>query len=1233
MTSAIQWTQDQKKAVTATGRQLLVSASAGTGKTAVLAHRCLQRISDPARPVDVDRLLVLTYTDAAAEEMRDRISRTLRSAFQKTHSEHLRRQALLLDAAWISTFHAFCKRILTEHFYLLDLDPGFGIVDPDQQRLLQAEALIRSLEDGWADPPLAEKMRDLFHRRNVQPFSPGGFTGQILTVRQFLESIPDPDEFFARIEKQIADPSAPPPELLQEQQRTILQRLQTCRDKINHTRLLDQHFIGGRWLSDKLGPYYELLDTLEHSAQKSKWADVVQQIESLDFPSLPRRPKDMDEETADQIKSPLNKAKDDLKELADLASLSPVYAQFQTARTADQVRTLLDLVRRFGRSYDDAKRQIASLDFSDLEQMTLGLLTNHPQAADKLRRRFDYIFVDEFQDINAVQKRILDAVGRSDNIFAVGDVKQSIYAFRRSRPELFLRALSQAKEQPDDPKQPQRIDLGENFRSRRPILEFTNAVFARIMTERTASMDYDRRAALKCARPDVKDAQTPMPVELILLDDDQPEDDQSADRGNGENEDGSPTEAVSALQRQAAFIARRIRQMVGADTGRAEFQILDKHTGASRDVQYRDIVILMRSVAHRANEYTEILRLAGIPVSSQTASGYFAATEIADLLALLKVLDNPIRDIELAAVLRSVMFNFTDSDLAVVRLLAQELGRKDCTYYDALLLTADAGPDPLRQKARCALDCLAAWRQDIRTGSLADTLGKILDRTGYLAFVSALPNGRQRRANLLKLHDRAIQFEHFSAGPQSTSLARFVEFLEDLADQQQDWAPAQPDSAAENAVRLFSVHRSKGLEFPVVILAELNTRFNTRDLGGPCLVDEDAVGLQIIDPRKDLAVPTLAHQVLAERKRKTLLEEEMRILYVALTRAREKLILAAGRKESACRRILQDCTVLATGPIPAWKLLDVRCPIDWLLYGLGNQPALQSLYLEDIPAAPASAFFTARRVDGRQIQECTQSIEAARQNRLDAALPAVPAAVGKQAAALHKQCSARLRWSYPFAEAVGLPAKLSVSELTHRTDEFSPAVGEGPWLRLPECLLDPASRKTAAPAAQIGTATHLVLARLDLSSKPDRRAVEKVIEILCAEELVSPDAARQIDIPAILSFFDSPLGEQALRCADKLLREWPFTLALPASEAGLGQSAEKIILQGIVDLIIPAPDGLILIDFKTDRIPAEQLADRAARYAPQIRYYAVAARKILARPVAAAHLYFLAHAKSHPMTL
>ncbi len=1226
----VKWTKAQEKAVGAVGRDVRVSASAGTGKTAVLAQRCLERLCDVQRPTDVDRLLLLTYTDAAAEEMRDRIARTLRKACNDRPSSMLRRQMLLLDAASISTFHAFCKRILAEHFYLLNLAPDFGIVDPDQQTLLQTDALAQTLEEAWGEPTLAEGLRVLLFGRTL--YGTKGFVEEIFTLADFLESIPEPQRFLERVEDICTGKYSPADALRQEQLRMIERRLRHARQKVELVQLLQDAFGVPDWLTGHLAGYHSVLNLLEAAVRQGDCAKLWEILAGFEISKAPNRPKEIPEETADRIKAPLKEVKDDLKGLNDLAAVHPVYASLEDDSVRLQLRTILELLKGYVKHYTQAKEQIAALDFSDLEHKTVRLLEAHPAVAEKLRRRFDFIFVDEFQDINAVQKRILDSIRRPDNVFVVGDVKQSIYAFRRSRPELFLEALQEAREDPTEPLVPQRIDLGDNFRSRPEILAFANAVFGRIMTQETASMDYDERAALVCGRNDVKPDEILMPVEVVVLDEEAPEpgEDEFDGEENGTEESSESVlpeaENLSAEQRQAMWIARRIRQIVGADSGKPEFQIFDKELGCRRDVQYRDIVILMRSPANRAQTYTEILRLAGIPLHSQTSEGYFETTEIADLLALLKVLDNPIRDIELAAVLRSALFNFTDSELARIRLSA---GKTD-TFYECVQKAAEAG-GPLAEKARRALEQLSDWRRRIRIGSLSDVLGSILDQTGYLAFVSALPNGRQRRANLLKLHQRAVQFEHFSTGPQSVSLARFVEFLEDIRREKQDWAPAQPDSAAENAVRLLSVHKSKGLEFPVVFLAELNAGWNFRDLKRTCLADEDALGIQAVCPERTIQFPTLAWQVLQERKRKTMLEEEMRILYVALTRAREKLILTASRRRSTCERIVQECALLGGKAVPDGRLLEVSCPMDWILFGLGHQPPMKEVFLNEPPAGPT--FFTVQCVERDSLEACSREIEAACKRKLTASVPTLTEAERKRHQPVIEECRRILEWEYPFSSAVGLVAKLSVSGALEMMDEFAPAVGTDSFGSVPKAVLEQSGKKGRISPAQIGSAVHLLLARLDLRSKPNRQQVENTIETLVSEGLINSQTAAALEPEWIAAFFESEVGQRILQYPDKCHREWAFTISVSARQARIAPADEKIIIQGIVDLLLDSPDGLILVDFKTDRVSEGEWPERVERYRPQLRLYTLAVEKVLGRMPQRAYLYFLAHSKSIPVDL
>ncbi|MCK4960090.1 MAG: UvrD-helicase domain-containing protein, partial [Planctomycetes bacterium] len=459
----------------------------------------------------------------------------------------------------------------------------------------------------------------------------------------------------------------------------------------------------------------------------------------------------MSKQQADFIKAPAKKAIESLKKLSDLALVNSEYDRLIAPSVDVQTKVMAELVRRFDRNYAEAKKRLNCLDFADLEHLALKLLSEDEAVASELGEKFRYIFVDEYQDINAVQQGILDKISTPDNVFVVGDVKQSIYGFRQSRPEIFLDKLRQAKAAGEERGGPRRVDLSDNFRSRKQILDFANALFSRIMTASIASVDYDPETFLRAGLEyepieKVTCAGSRMPVEMYILDEDPVADEAGDEQGDlsGQGRD----RVISPAQRQAAFVASRIRRMVGADTGSSEFQIFDKETGRTRPVEYRDIVILMRSLSGRANEYVQVLQLAGVPVSSQSSAGYFAATEITDCVSVLKVLDNPRQDIELAAVLRSAIFRVTDSELAMIRSCGFE-GPADAQpgFYDRAINYIKCGEnEDLRCKLRDAFEQIERWRKDARRGDLSKLIWSVLRTTDYLSFVSALPNGPQRRA-------------------------------------------------------------------------------------------------------------------------------------------------------------------------------------------------------------------------------------------------------------------------------------------------------------------------------------------------------------------------------------------------------------------------------------------------------------------------------------------------------
>lgn len=1247
------WTPGQVTAIASRGHETLVTASAGTGKTAVLTERYLRCLLDTEAPADIGQILALTFTDAASEEMRSRIADRLGQEAAGGGSPRLRGQLLQLEAAWISTIHSFCKRILTEFFYEPGLDPAFRILDPDEQQLLKTEILEQVLERAWEDPDLGARLPEIMTGRT---FGTGdrGFLWQVLRGSAYLDSVVSRTDWYNRATAAL-QVQALHGEWFSHRRRQVLSgRLNDIHGRIEYALRIDEAIAGSHWAQflqeEFLGPIEQCLERLDGD----DWGGCRDLLTQHEFPTFSKRPrpKEMTKELAKRVQDPVNEAKKIWKSLGNLMIVHPSAETFVPI-AAKQTQCMIELIRRFDQAYAAAKQQRNALDFADLEHRALEMLTTQEEVAAILRDRFRYIFIDEYQDINPVQQAILDRVRRPDNFFVVGDVKQSIYAFRQSRPEIFLHRLGQAAERPSSGK-PQRVDLTDNFRSRQPILDFTNQIFHRIMRPPVAGIEYDQRAFLQSGFEYAPLETGTVPQDLVricILD--QSGDKISEDAAEEESATevspaGSPPEdnpLISSGQRQAAWIAEQIRAMVGADTGRAAFQIYDKSGGTYRAVSYGDIVILMRSLSGRAVEFVEILQQAGVPVSSRTAAGYFAATEISDMLAVLKVLDNPRRDIELAAVLRSAMFGVTDSQLLEIRSCVPA---SKADFFEAILCFLDRGPDlPLKEQLRKTLSRLEDWRRVAQTLGLAEAIRRIYRDTGYPAFVSALPNGKQRRANLMKLHDRAIQFESFTEASRSGSLTRFVEFLEQLSDQQQDWAPAEPD-AAENAVRILSIHKSKGLEFPVVFVADLNRKFNLTDQSSDCLFDEeDTLGLRIIEPTLRQKFPSMIHELIADKQRTRSIAEEMRILYVAVTRARERLILTASADQSDCREILETCSLGPDGPAD-WQLAATRRFLDWILFGLAD---LQSTYTSFQLTPPTHARDQQRCrieiVPKSELEKLSQEIlerKRSRQNR--SILTDTPSAQDPAVERAVNQIVQSLSWRYPYADSTIRRAKMSVSELTHRDDEFALLDLSRCLSRLPRALNSAPTGSDRPDARRVGTAIHRIFETLDLTTPPDRAQIMDTIQMLAEKGQIPQSLVPHLDPARIEAFFRTEPGRLAIANGSRLLREWPFTMAIPASQASEPFSVsnsrlsiqetpgeDRVIVQGIVDLIIPDGSGFVIVDFKTDHIPASEVPQRAKLYQGQMGYYAQAAQVILAKPMRGCWLYFVSPGVPFPMAV
>ncbi len=1234
----IKWTDQQKRAIKARGSDILVTASAGTGKTAVLSGRCVDIVSDKSLCPDVRNILVLTFTEAAAEEMRSRITVRLRNIFLEKPDNHIRRQLMLLQGADISTIHSFCKRLITEYFYKLGLDPTFGVIDGDEQKLLKTEALEKTIDWAWQQSNLQTALEQLLYRRNLG--TNDGFLTKIIYISDFLDGVVSRQDFCERA-TQLAEAVNPfTTDIGEKQKRIVADKLRDILNQLQHAQQLAESKATDdqtKWLRNThIKPVEECIEFIN----TGQWDRCTEAIRNFDKPRT-YKPKGLSEPLADLLQKTARKAVDDFNELSRFAMINPAYLDSLSGSVGLQTKVLVELVKKFNQLYSHAKRTLNCLDFADLEHYALKLLTAEDSSQDRtkpsetaliLREKYKYIFVDEYQDINSVQQRILEMLSPGGNVLEVGDVKQSIYAFRGAQPDIFLEQLKHAS--PETKKAPSglRVDLNLNFRSAKGILDFVNRIFSRIMTASFTNIDYDDSHKLRPALEDEPQMKLKtVNVEFHILDEIEKDYDSDDEKSNVSDGDENPS-LVTSRQSQAAMIARRIRQMVGADTGKPEFQIYDKQQDALRDVQYRDIVVLMRSLAKKANDYVEVFRLAGVPVSCQATAGYFQATEISDVLCLLKVLDNPQRDIELASVLRSPFFNVSDSELAKIKIQSRA-SQQHGNFYDCMLRYSSSATDKkLAAKLEAIDEAIKQWRSIGRRGNIADVLWQVYRETGYLSFVSALPNGQSRKANLLKLHDRAIQFEGFASSAGIPSLTRFVEFIEKLQETGQDWAPAEPQASAGNSVRILSVHKSKGLEFPVVFLAELDSSFNKKDIHADILTDTDyTLGLQVIDQNSKSKLRSLAHEVIAEQKISIALAEEMRILYVATTRARERLILTASQKLKTCNRIISNGYFFGDGPIPDWQLRSAPNPLEWILYALSQNKSLHGAFQTGLDgSAVGDDLFSLTLYDQRQLRQLSEFVIKLKEDRSrgGSRTAIAPAAASGRLAKLKKS----LDWQYHFGDTYKLPAKNSVTQLTHNSDEYAKIDYSLALDRKPRTLIEEAILPKTVKPQLIGTATHLVISQLDLTAAVTAETIEKTKDKLIADNSITASVAENIDAESILAFFHSEPGKLVLDAGNTVFREWPFTFALGASELldmsnepvqMQVASDETIIVQGIIDMLIRTPHGLVIIDFKTDRITAGQVTKRAELYRRQLALYSRAASAVLKSESITKWLYFL----------
>jgi ATP-dependent helicase/nuclease subunit A len=1286
------WTDEQWQAITARGQDILVAAAAGSGKTAVLVERIIKRITESEDPVDVDRLLIVTFTNASAAEMKKRIGEAIeKELIHEPGSLYLRRQLSLLNRASISTLHSFCMEVLRRNYYKLDLDPKFRIADSTEADLLREEVLEELFEENYShkDSVNFYKLVDCFSTDRTDQ----DLKNLVLKLYDFSRSHPFPEQWLKQMANQygaeegteeadneVFDYSFWTSDILED----IGLQLEGLFELLQQGMKITQEPAGPAPYAENLEQDLLQIKSLSR-ASKDSWSALYDAFQELNHGRLKAcKGDEYDKSLQDKVKAIREQVKkhlNTLKEELFMRTLDDYVDDIK--KMAPLMHTLANLITTFGQRYMKIKQQKALVDFSDLEHYCLDVLRDTDssterlipsEAANEYRNKFVEVLVDEYQDTNQVQESILKLVTQGDsgkgNLFMVGDVKQSIYRFRLAEPGLFLskyKQFSSTKSQNTGSQGIEkglRIDLARNFRSRAEVLDGTNFIFKQIMNETVGEIKYDEEAELKLGAD--YPASNKMPIELLLIDRNMgneeaeengsftrefaDENRENEEEREGEGEGSSVDQENNALdqaeletvQLEARLMAQNIKELIGTD-GRKPFQVYETKQKILRPIHYRDIVILLRSASSWAPTIVEEFKQQGIPVYAELSTGYFDATEVAVMMSLLKVIDNPFQDIPLASVLRSPIVGLSEDEMAEIR-----IQKKTGSYYEAFSsflreCTEEVEYNQaLLSKLTKFNGHLEKWRTRARQGSLSELIWQLYRETGYFDFVGGMPGGNQRQANLRALYDRAKQYESTTF----RGLFRFLRFIERMQDRGSDLGTARALGEQEDVVRVMTIHKSKGLEFPVVFMAGLSKMFNRQDLNSKFLLHKElGIGSKFIDPTLRISYPMLPQLTIKKRMQMELLAEEMRVLYVALTRAKEKLFLIGTVKNG--KKLLDQWSEHLTHP--DWMLADyeranVKCYLDWIGPALIRHQHAQHLHqyesggkasagsntaqAKEIYNHPSSWFIT--QIDPQSLLKVNTERDKLNQTVQEALKNAQVVPIISE----HQSfVSSALSWSYKNSSAQEHMAKQSVTELKRQKEWLS----DNDSIQMTERVRSTITNRprflqsSKLSAAERGTAMHMVMQHIPLSRVLSKKDIGQYIEHMVEKELITFEQANEIDLQGIADFLEGNLGERLLK-ADQVQREIPFSLGIPAREVFLDWQEyenETVLVQGVIDCLLVEDDGLVLIDYKTDAIRKrfkggfeEAKPVMIERYQLQLTLYSRAIEQIWKKPLKEKYLYF-----------
>ncbi len=1264
----VSWTTEQQQVIDLRNRNILVSAAAGSGKTAVLVERIVKIITDKNHPVDIDHLLIVTFTNAAAAEMRERIGNAIEKALdEQPGNEHLLRQLTLIHNAQITTIDSFCLYVVRNHFHEIDLEPNFRIGDEGELKLLREDVLGRVLEQNYEEP--SEAFSDF-----VEGYASGrtdaALNEMILQLYEFSRSYPWPEKWLdsfvgayrieTREELDRAEWLAPLTE-------NICFVLKDCEQLLKQALAITQQDDGPDMYEKAV---QSDLEKYEGLSRLTSFCELSGALSDIKYDRLASsRGFEGDPDKLELVKSLREQAKDVVKKLCrQYFFCSPEMMIEQLERTEPMLEEVVRLTKQFADEFAAAKRRKNLVDFHDVEHFALQILVDEEtekakKTAEEFRDTFEEIMIDEYQDSNEVQETLLRSISREErgenNIFMVGDVKQSIYRFRLARPELFMKKYDSYSLEESTT---QRIDLHKNFRSREEVLTCTNDIFYKIMARSLGNVEYDAEAALypgasypaiemkkTAGKEETAEEQTKQSIadftpEILL-----------ADSNDELLED---TEFSDKKTLEAKIVAEEIRHLMKTQP------VTDKATGELRAARYSDIVILLRSLSGWADSLVEVLNGNGIPAHTVSSTGYFSTVEVQTVLSMLRLLDNPRQDIPMAAVLRSPMAGLTDEELAVLRLedgsvpfheavlelaegLYEEDGQKEISDSEA---DSEADQKQGRNadgKKEDDIETTAhrkllkfykkyrQLRQLVPDTPIHELIEIILRETGYGHYVAAMPAGSRRTANLNMLLEKAAAYEKTSY----KGLFHFVRYIDELQKYDVDFGEADMVGENEDVVRIMSIHKSKGLEFPIVIVSGMGKNFNKQDTRSKMVLHPElGIGLDYMDGKKRIKSPTIAKKAIAKQIELENLGEELRVLYVALTRAKEKLILTGTLKDAAEKlefyRQQANLSKAADRPLSYLTREGASGYLDWIL------PAVLS-YGDKYPVRIVEAAELVLDEVENQLEQNEDLTE-----RIEEIEAADTQLVG--------QLKQRFSQRYPYQVDVLRKNKYSVSELKHRAmrerfeaeqEETVPAFLEEPVTPTIPLFIqreESVEQETANRGALRGTAVHRVMECYDFASE---KSVQEQMEAMEKEEKITADMRALVKEQTVADFVSSETGKRMALAqrGGALYREKPFVMGFTEEELenyGFGAGAQMIeneaqtenaqqeimsenvsqenhmheedltLIQGIIDVFWIEDDGITVLDYKTDRVDtAQELIDR---YATQLKLYADALERVFA---------------------